>query len=129
MRSYLHKEWSGRTHMLLQILPYCWVVNLDINTRCFENFWVANAGQLKQLWRLYASGANYDFSFCADSILFASMYESHALCSPLPVFPFENHLLNESFRKQMQVLSSTVGFVVRSCRVAPFPFVWRHARE
>lgn len=87
--------------MLLQILSYCWVVNFDINTRCFENFCVANAGQLKQLRRLYASCAYYDFSFCADIILFASMYEPHALCTPLPVLLFENHLLNESFRKQM----------------------------
>ena len=87
--------------MLLQILSYCWVVNLDIDTRSFEDFWIADTRQLKQLRRLYTSSAYYDFSFCADTVLFASMHEPHALRSPLPILLFENHLLNESFCKQM----------------------------
>lgn len=101
-------RWGGGcTHVFLEVLADVGVGHFGLYACGFEDFRVADTGELEELGRLDTPCAEDDFAGDVDFILLAFVFESYAGCPPLIALapPFQYNLLRRCFCEQHQILS------------------------
>src|SRR4051812_26099496 len=106
--------------MVLEVVAHTEILNLAFDACCFQDFGIANARQLEQLWRLNYTTRNDYFLLDIDRMLRPVMHE----CNALGNIAFKDYVCRQRLTKDFEIRAVLICLKITSGRITSLASVW-----